>query len=70
MQCLQVQSSSTFLRSVVVRNLKMQHLRNKGVMFLKLHTQYTHFDVCSVFMILAYISERGQSVPREASVTV
>lgn len=70
MQCVEVQSSSTLLRRTALRNLKMQHLRNKGVMFFKLHTHSTHFDACSVFMILAYISGRGQSLPREAILTV
>lgn len=38
MQRLEVWSSSTLLRCVVLRNLKMQHLRNEGVMF----SNYTH----------------------------
>lgn len=62
MQCLEVQSFSILLRGVVLRNLKMQHLRNKGVMFFKLHTHSTHFDVCSFFYDLGwYLWKRSES---------
>lgn len=58
---LEVQSFPTLLRSLVLRNLKMRHLQNKGVMFLKLHTHSTHFDACSFFYDLGlYLWKRSE----------
>lgn len=56
-----LQSFPMLLRSVVLRNLKMRHLRSKGVMFFKLHTHSTHFDVCSFFYDLGlYLWKRSE----------